>query len=953
MITLPLFFERGLQGQSVSIRAIAHIYLSATTDLPLEEQEIDYLDTVRLSTHDTTLTYDDITLSYNPILRDLPTLSDKLDLINSEHIISSSKLSILNVETVTDINNTITESIFSDTVQNYLGKLVQIYYFVEGTNYLDDCLLMYTGVIKRYNQQADSVTLDLEDLSTIKYSVNIPNQLMPFDDSVREKDRGKPYPMPYGYIKYSPTRQFITEGHTGGYQLEGFALDNPDSSIGGVIESIDEYEHNVDLQSPYHIINYTYGTTPFSTTNSNEEYEKDFLYVYDKEYIHISKISLTQLGITQADGIPVDLYLDEGTKMYWYDNTTNSVRFTTDYFSEMGKLYETWLINESNEDTQENPNGYARIEFRPDELFTRIYRPIRKINFAVKRKSDSRANFYGVTNQQNDGYNWYPWANVNADSDFNTNSRTQFVTENTTDEQYELNWDYGNDNNWWRCQETYNSPSDTDLTYGSTDENWVTNNLSGPHSEVGEFPVNYVQDGNTSTGLYIEGKISDTGSYSHAFANMQIGESLSNLECETKIWTSISYWSDVTTQKFYKNAGGSVTNYMGPTGFTNVIKPRSKLADWIGAFEEQMGNTNRPPMKYLYHYLSESTAFDGPFPYGPYKDLPGDQLDDESNLEAMNPFYPFGYADDAGDHLYTGHFVDTRFDKMSVTKEYNFTLPSYFDNTFTDDANFFYHNVLLREFYMFHDLRISEPITRDFFVNVAGRVDVDGNVISNPHKILSDILEKEIGFVNHFENLSDIDDELSDWVMSFCIFEETPLNEFMNDMFKSSLTAVTFSTNGKLRLFTHKRYLNTEINISSSLINSLDVLTSKFSLSKNDDVSNQINVKYDWSEEDNRFKKETGYALQSTSGESYDTYDDFTNQYYPSNPYSLNYYNLYNAEGSKSFETKYIYDDNTAKKLQRKLLLWYTNQHLIMKISLPLKYLALEIGDYIEFDSLL
>ena len=50
---------------------------------------------------------------------------------------------------------------------------------------------------------------------------------------------------------------------------------------------------------------------------------------------------------------------------------------------------------------------------------------------------------------------------------------------------------------------------------------------------------------------------------------------------------------------------------------------------------------------------------------------------------------------------------------------------------------------------------------------------------------------------------------------------------------------------------------------------------------------------------------------------------------------------------------KYIRDDPTAEMFVCWMMSWYCNQHLIMKVKLPLKYMDIEIGDIVEFDELL
>ena len=52
-------------------------------------------------------------------------------------------------------------------------------------------------------------------------------------------------------------------------------------------------------------------------------------------------------------------------------------------------------------------------------------------------------------------------------------------------------------------------------------------------------------------------------------------------------------------------------------------------------------------------------------------------------------------------------------------------------------------------------------------------------------------------------------------------------------------------------------------------------------------------------------------------------------------------------------ESKYIRNSNTAKLLRNYLLEWHKNQHNIIECTLPPKYMYLECGDIVEFDSLI
>ena len=59
------------------------------------------------------------------------------------------------------------------------------------------------------------------------------------------------------------------------------------------------------------------------------------------------------------------------------------------------------------------------------------------------------------------------------------------------------------------------------------------------------------------------------------------------------------------------------------------------------------------------------------------------------------------------------------------------------------------------------------------------------------------------------------------------------------------------------------------------------------------------------------------------------------------------------AEQDLPFDAHYIREKFSAEALQEFLLLWHCNQHNVLKLRLPLKYIQLKIGDYIGFDKLI
>lgn len=62
---------------------------------------------------------------------------------------------------------------------------------------------------------------------------------------------------------------------------------------------------------------------------------------------------------------------------------------------------------------------------------------------------------------------------------------------------------------------------------------------------------------------------------------------------------------------------------------------------------------------------------------------------------------------------------------------------------------------------------------------------------------------------------------------------------------------------------------------------------------------------------------------------------------------------LKREDTSLIFKSDYIRDGGTADLLANHLLLFHSNQHNIIEMTLPLKYYNLEVGDLVEFDEMI
>ena len=190
MLELPQKFKSALgNGIRTSLFPVIRFYKDVRLDEPDTWSEAE---SVNLSIKDTNLDG----IAFDPLLLNAPNINSSADIINNKYTISSVSLSISNAP--------YRGKIFSDDIQSLLNSVCQIYYCANGLDSLEDCLLVYTGTVRRFNQSAESIKLTLEDITEQMLSTEIPSSIVPDEPLYREEDKGKPYPMVYGYVDKSP-----------------------------------------------------------------------------------------------------------------------------------------------------------------------------------------------------------------------------------------------------------------------------------------------------------------------------------------------------------------------------------------------------------------------------------------------------------------------------------------------------------------------------------------------------------------------------------------------------------------------------------------------------------------------------------------------------------------------------------------------------------------------------
>ena len=224
------------------------------------------------------------------------------------------------------------------------------------------------------------------------------------------------------------------------------------------------------------------------------------------------------------------------------------------------------------------------------------------------------------------------------------------------------------------------------------------------------------------------------------------------------------------------------------------------------------------------------------------------------------------------------------------------------------------------------------------------------SLIQDAKTIMSDILQNELLYEGDIEAAPDIQE---DWTYAFSLTEQKEAKQIFEGLFKSSLLIPSFNSAGQFKFIGIKQIIENYNDVES--INTEDVVKYSFSLTKLDDIYNIVNVKYKKDFGADEFDKETGYVIKDAIGSEYDGYESLTTDGlgYTDSAYNLSYYGLSPEDAKLEVESEYIRDEYTAQKLQKRLLMWYCNQHLITKIDLPPHYMHLEAGDHIRFTDLI
>jgi len=267
---------------------------------------------------------------------------------------------------------------------------------------------------------------------------------------------------------------------------------------------------------------------------------------------------------------------------------------------------------------------------------------------------------------------------------------------------------------------------------------------------------------------------------------------------------------------------------------------------------------------------------------------------------------------------------------------------------------------------------LEDPLKKDFVVSVSGRVNTfddhpggltnnygwDGDIvdddnsladfIQNPIDIIYDLVRSEIGFhnINQEEYLA-AREEHQDWKFAFTITKKINSKALIEDIAKSTKCFPRFKNDGSFGFGVIKNNYtvpNWELDESewdgttdyekASLIKAEEVISFSFKKTAANQIYNKVDVQYNKDYIEDSYLGRTDPPLEATNDQ-------------------MLYYGM--RESYLEFESDYIRgeDSSQADKLAQFLLENHKNDHLIIKMKLPLKYMALISGEFIKFRRLM
>ena len=260
----------------------------------------------------------------------------------------------------------------------------------------------------------------------------------------------------------------------------------------------------------------------------------------------------------------------------------------------------------------------------------------------------------------------------------------------------------------------------------------------------------------------------------------------------------------------------------------------------------------------------------------------------------------------------------------------------------------------------------EKALNDDLYADVRGRADsekIDGkfkytdsigdglSLIENPADIMYHMVEKELGKIDvvNRDNWSISRNNAIVPKLAFSVNEKINSKKLIQDIAKNTNLFPYFGSNGEFSFKSLKStYSEHDLEIKQD-----DVSSFSFNRTPIEDIVTMVNVKFKKDYATGEYTRQTGYCDaydfygNGENGQNIYMYDGTIKKGYDYSIFGLN-----RESNILEFESDYIRDHTSAESLRNFLMMQFCNQHTIIRCTLPLKYINLEIGDIVKFDKL-
>ena len=269
-----------------------------------------------------------------------------------------------------------------------------------------------------------------------------------------------------------------------------------------------------------------------------------------------------------------------------------------------------------------------------------------------------------------------------------------------------------------------------------------------------------------------------------------------------------------------------------------------------------------------------------------------------------------------------------------------------------EDGDYFHFETKIYNAFVYHNFKVDGISDKDFYANVYGRgwttywpspslPEVIANILNT--ELGQDVTPQDSGWDNW-----DLAPHRAQWRYAFTVDKKINSKKLIEGIASASPFIPRFNNMGKFRFdLIPTSYVSSDIEI-----NHTDVIDFSYSRTKIEDVYTKVVFKYNWDYARGEFQssKEADISLIPLLDDGSPIYDP---EYYGFKTENGEYDHAESTLVIDDDRGKYIRFHTTADHFVGWYLLWSCNQKLKLKVKLPLKYLRLEIGDLVYFDSIL